>query len=273
MTKGRVKRYLIFTKAGFQTLIAYRGSVLLWFVGAIIGATLMGLLWWAIYSYSPDGVIGGFDYPQMLLYVILSAAVFEITVSSTMGSIVDDVQDGQIGMRLMKPISYRAQLCFTDIGAFFGRMLIFGVPIILGGTLVAVFGFGLTGLKWYNIVLFLPACFISLLINEAYGFLFGQLAFRTQAMFGVHSMSSTLSGFLSGRMIPLTVFPAWAQTVLYCTPFPFMTSMPIRLFLGVMEWADVLYSFAIAIAWIIVLDILGWLFYKTSVRKVVVFGG
>ena len=48
----------------------------------------------------------------MLMYVILSAAVFEITVSSTMGSITDDVRDGQIGMRLMKPISYRAQLCF-----------------------------------------------------------------------------------------------------------------------------------------------------------------
>lgn len=273
MAKGRIKRYLIFAKAGFQTLIAYRGSVLLWFVGSIIGATLMGLLWWAIYSFSDSGVIGGFDYPQMLLYVILSSAVFEITISSTMGSIVDDVQDGQIGMRLMKPISYRAQLCFSNIGEFAGRMLIFGVPIILGGTLVAVFGFGLTGLKWYNILLFFPACFISMLINEAYGFLFGQLAFRTQAMFGVHSMSMTLSGFLSGRMIPLTVFPAWAQTVLYCTPFPFMTSMPIRLFLGVMSWTDVLTSFAIAVAWIVLLDVLGWLFYKSSVRKVVVFGG
>lgn len=273
MAKGRIKRYLIFAKAGFQTLIAYRGSVLLWFVGSIIGATLMGLLWWAIYSFSESGVIGGFDYPQMLLYVILSSAVFEITISSTMGSIVDDVQDGQIGMRLMKPISYRAQLCFSNIGEFAGRMLIFGVPIILGGTLVAVFGFGLTGLKWYNILLFFPACFISMLINEAYGFLFGQLAFRTQAMFGVHSMSMTLSGFLSGRMVPLTVFPAWAQTVLYCTPFPFMTSMPIRLFLGVMSRTDVLTSFAIAVAWVILLDVLGWLFYKSSVRKVVVFGG
>ena len=57
------------------------------------------------------------------------------------------------------------------------------------------------------------------------------------------------------------------------TPFPFMTSMPVRLFLGVMTWTEVLTGFAVAIAWIVVLDVLGWLFYKTSVRKVVVFGG
>jgi len=112
-----------------------------------------------------------------------------------------------------------------------------------------------------------------MMINEAYDFLFGQLAFRTHAMFGVNSMSMTISGFLSGRMIPLSVFLVWAQKVLNCTPFPFMMSMPVRLYLGVMSTNDVLISFAVAIAWLIAINIIGQLCYKTSVRKVVVFGG
>ena len=271
--KGRIKRYLIFTKAGFQTLIAYRGAVLLWTIGSIISATLMGLLWWAIFSFSENGIVGGFTYPQMLLYVILSTVVGQVASSSSMGTIVDDVRDGQIGMRLMKPISYRLQLCFSSIGESIGRMLIVGLPAIIIGTLIAVFGFGLTGLKWYNIILFFPACFLALLINEAYDFLFGQLAFRTQAMFGVSWVSGAIKSFLSGGMIPLTVFPTWAQRILGFTPFPFMVSMSVRIFLGVMSWTEMLTSFAIAIAWIVALNIIGALMYKTSVRKVVVFGG
>lgn len=273
MRKGVIKRYLIFTKAGFQTLLAYRGRIFLWFLGSLISATLMGLLWWAIYSFSDDASVGGFTYPQMLLYVIMSSVLFEVTISDTMGAIIDDVRFGQIGMRLMKPISYRLQLCFTNIGFYLGRLLIFGIPFITAGSLIVVFGFGLKGLTWYNILLFLPASFVAMMINEAYDFLFGQLAFRTHAMFGVNSMSMTISGFLSGRMIPLSVFPAWAQKVLNCTPFPFMMSMPIRLYLGTMSLTDAAVSFAIAIAWLIAINLIGQLCYKSSVRKVVVFGG
>ena len=52
-----------------------------------------------------------------------------------------------------------------------------------------------------------------------------------------------------------------------------MMSMPVRLYLGVMSTNDVLISFAVAIAWLIGINIIGQLCYKTSVRKVVVFGG
>ncbi|MCH5161004.1 MAG: ABC-2 family transporter protein [Clostridiales bacterium] len=273
MKKGIFKRYLIFAKAGFQTLIAYRGNVMLWLFGSLLSATLMGLLWWAIYSFSDSGVIGGFTYPQMLLYVILSAAMFEITMSDSMGMIMSDIRDGLIGMRLMKPISYRLQLMFTSLGIFIGKFIIFGIPTVIVGTLIAVLGFGLTGLVWYNVLLFVPALVLAFLVNEAYDFLFGQLAFRTQATFGINSMSMTISGFLSGRMVPLSVFPQWAQKVLNFTPFPFMMSMPIRLYLGVVSLPDVALSFAIAIAWIIVINIIGKLSYMSSVRKVVVFGG
>ncbi len=273
MRKGLFKRYLIFSKAGFQTLLAYRGNVMLWFIGEIIGGVLMGLLWWAVYRVSDTHVIGGYVFPQMLLYVILSAAVAETTLPDTMSTVVDDVHHGNIGMRLMKPISYRLQLFFQSFGIFAGRLLIFCVPTLIIGTLIAVFGFGLGGITWYNVLLFFPAVALAFCVNEAFEFLFAQLAFRTQAMFGVNSMYGVVSSFLSGRAVPLSLFPMWAQNILKFTPFPFMASMPIRLYLGVMEWSEIAVSFGIAVAWIIALNLIGKLCYVFSVRKVVVFGG
>lgn len=274
MKVGRIKKYLIFSKSGLQTTIAYRGQVALWFLGAVVNAVLMGLLWWAIYSFSPENAIGGYTFPQMLMYVVLSAVVGEVVMyTGTFSEIVDDVRFGLIGMRLMKPISYRAQLGFMSFGSFIARFFIIGVPMLVVGTIVMVFGFGLTGIVWYNILLFIPACLLSMLLNEAVGFLFGQFAFHTQAMFGVNSITNVLVGFLSGAMVPLSLFPLWAQTALSYTPFPSMLSMPIRLFLGQLGWIDIAIAFGISFAWIIALNILGVLLYKTSVRKVVVFGG
>ena len=268
-----IRKYLIFTKSGIQTTLAYRGQIALWFLGGMINATLMGLLWWAIFSFSPSDTVGGYTFSQMLLYVILAAIVGEVCYVNTMGEITDDVRYGLIGMRLMKPIDYRAQLGFTAFGTFAARFVIIGVPFTIAGSLIAVYGFGLTGLVWYNILLFVPACIIAMLLTDAIQFLFGQLAFRTQAMFGVHSMSEVIVQFLSGALVPISLFPVWAQSVLAFTPFPSMMTLPVRLFLGQTEGIDILVSFAVAIAWIIALNVLGRLLYKTSVRKVVVFGG
>lgn len=270
---GRLKRYFIFSKSGIQTTLAYRGQVALWFLGGVINAVLMGLLWWAIFSFSESDTVSGFTFPQMMMYVLLSTIVGEVTFSESMSSITDEVRYGTIGMRLMKPINYRAQLAFTGLGSFVARALIVGIPMTLVGTLVMVYGFGLGGITWYNILLFLPACFLAMLLNDAIDFLFGQLAFRTQAMFGVHSMSKVILGFLSGAMVPLAFFPMWAQTALMYTPFPSIMSFPVRLFLGQLAWADVAVGFGIAAAWTVLLNVIGLLLYKTSVRKVVVFGG
>lgn len=268
-----IKKYLIFAKSGIQTTIAYRGQIFLWFLGGVINAVLLGLLWWAIFKFSPEPTVGGYTFPQMLMYVLLSAIVGEMTYSSTMGSITDDVRYGLIGMRLMKPINYRAQLGFTAVGAFAARFVIIGIPLTAVGTLIAVFAFGLSGIVWYNILLFLLACFVASLVIDAIEFLFGQLAFRTHAMFGVSSMSSVVMSFLSGAMVPLSLFPSWAQNVLMYTPFPSITSMPVRMFLGQLGGTDILIAFGTALAWIVALNIIGLLLYKTSVRKVVVFGG
>lgn len=273
MRKGRIKKYLIFMRSGFQTMLAYRGAILLWFIGAMISAVLMGLVWWAIYSFSPESVIAGYTFPQMLMYVILSAVVGEAIYTDTLGEISDDVRNGLIGMRLMKPINYRVQLGFSAMGSFLSRILIIGIPVITVGTIIVVFGFGLEGIQWYNILLFLPACVLSAIMFDTFGFLFGQLAFRTQAMFGVSSMSQIIMSFLSGGIVPIALFPVWAQTALAYTPFPTLVSLPVRIFLGQVGWLEMLIAFAVSIAWIVVLNVLAHFAYKSSVKHVVVFGG
>lgn len=268
-----LRKYLVFAKAGIQSTIAYRGQVVLWTFGTLLNAVMLGLLWWTVYKFSDADAIGGYTFPQMLLYVLLTGAVSQTIYSETMSELTWDVHKGLIGMRLMKPIDYRTQLGFTAFGSFAARTFIVCIPMTLASTLVAVFAFGLTGIQWYNVLLFLPLCLLSALTFDAFSFLFGQLAFRTHAMFGVSSMSEIISSFLSGALVPISLFPTWAQTVLAYTPFPTMISLPVRTFLGLMSWSELGIAAAIAIAWIVALNLIAHLLYKASVRHVVVFGG
>lgn len=273
MRSHAISKYLIFTKSGMQTTLAYRGQVALWFIGGMINATLTGLLWWAVFSFADGDTINGYTFPQMLMYMILATVVGEMIYTDTMFSIIDDVHHGLIGMRLMKPVNYHAQLGFTAAGSFVARLLIIGIPITAVATPVLVFGFGLGGIVWYNALLFFGVCALSMLLTDALSFLFGQLAFRTHAMFGISSMFHVVMLFLSGATVPIALFPEWAQSALAFTPFPSIVSLPVRLFLGEVGWAELAISVAAAAGWIIALNVLGELLYKLSVRKVVVFGG
>lgn len=267
------KIYSSFTKTNFLLTFAYRGQVFLWLLGGLMVAVMTGLLWWAVFSFGSGESIAGFSYPQMLLYVIMSAICAETLYCGTADEIARDVRNGIIGMRLTKPISYQGQHAAMALGSFAGKLTVIGVPMIAIGTLVAVFGFGMGGIVWYNVLLFIPALLLGLLMQNAIGFMFGQIAFITQAMWGVLSMLDIFVSFLSGGIVPLSLFPSWAQSILTYTPFPSIISLPVRIFMGLCSAHEIWTGFLTSLFWIVILNILGALWYKRSVRHVVVFGG
>lgn len=267
------KKYGIFAKAGVQTTLAYRGYIFLWVIGAVVICVVNALLWYAIYRYSPEPVIGGFTYEQMLIYLIMNLVVGDVLYTETMSMISDDIIDGVIGMRLMKPINYRAQLGFTAIGAFVARIVIIGIPTMIIGLLVTIFGFGLACPQWWQILLYFVAAFLSLLILDALHFIFGQLAFKTQAIFGISMIMGTIINFLSGTVIPLSIYPEWAQAILEWTPFPALASTPVLIFMGQLGGMELFKQFMISIVWAVILNVLAFLSFRRSVRHVVVFGG
>lgn len=268
-----IKIYSAFAKTDFLLTFAYRGQVLLWLLGGLIAAIMSGLLWYAVFSFGTSDTIAGFTFPQMLLYTIMSAICAEVMYCETAGDIARDVRQGMIGMRLTKPISYQGQHVAMSIGYFFGKLIVIGLPMIIIGTVVAVFGFGLTGIVWYNALIFFPAMFVGLLLRNAIGFAVGQIGFITQAMWGILSMLDVFLAFLSGAVVPISLLPDWAQTALLYTPFPSMTSLPVRIFLGVCGTREMLVGVATSLFWVVVLNILGALWYRRSIKHVVVFGG
>jgi ABC-2 type transport system permease protein len=90
---------------------------------------------------------------------------------------------------------------------------------------------------------------------------------------GISRLTPPLVFFFSGMIIPLPLFPEWAQPALAVLPFRGLIDVPFRVYLGDLAPREVLTGFASQIIWIGVFVVLGRLLLARGLRRLVVQGG
>ena len=77
----------------------------------------------------------------------------------------------------------------------------------------------------------------------------------------------------SGMIVPLPLFPDWAQPVLNFLPFRGLADVPFRLYMGHIEAAEGIGVLAHQMAWTVALVMLGRWLLRRGLRRLVVQGG
>ena len=76
-----------------------------------------------------------------------------------------------------------------------------------------------------------------------------------------------MSALLGGSMIPIDLFPEWAQGVLLWTPFPYLFNFPVFTLMGKispLEWA---FGVLITIFWVVLFGVLTkWIWRKGELK-------
>ncbi len=274
MKLKRLTKYRPFAVAALKGTFAYKWGVLSWATASILGVIMRCLLWRAIFNYGGVEVVGGYTYPQMVAYVFVACVTGQLCYQSTFDELTYTIINGEVGSKLIKPISFRLQLIAQNVGNFIGSLLVIGAGMLAlaFGVLGIFFGypFGLD-LLW-RLPVYLLSAFLSMLIMEAFCFIFGQVAFVSQSIFGLSQIAECLWSFLSGAVIPLSVFPSWAQNVLKYTPFPYYTSLPVSVLTGG-EIGDIAFGLLLQMLWLAAFWLLGNVLFRRSVKRVVSFGG
>jgi ABC-2 type transport system permease protein len=75
---------------------------------------------------------------------------------------------------------------------------------------------------------------------------------------------------LSGLIVPIGMFPSWAQVAIWCTPYPAIVQVPADLFIG---RGSVPLLLAYQLGWAIALLLLGRVVLRLGGRTLVVQGG
>lgn len=268
--------YLPFASAGVKIELSYRAQVVMWIIISFVEAFFILFLYRAIYDNSPSGVINGFTYDDMVLYMITSFVFsFVMSAGDTSYNIYTDIREGTIANTLTKPVSYRMRHLSTYLGMVALDTVIIMLPL-LGITYTVFFAIGLMKARFWtfalNLVFFLAFTVIGCFINDAISYFVGMLVFFTDHLFGLNMARNTLQGFLGGKMIPLAYMGA-VGTVFSYTPFAFLNSVPVLTLMGKVEISQIIVYLFVALAWLLVIELVNHLIFSYAMKKLTVQGG
>ena len=84
---------------------------------------------------------------------------------------------------------------------------------------------------------------------------------------------SALLSFLTGQLIPISLFPEFAQNIFGFLPFSSMVYTPVMVYLGKYSGSGLALALGKQALWVVLLYWLGSVIWKQVVKRLVVLGG
>ena len=276
--KGIFGKYKAFLKTGLLNVLAYKFNVFSWLFVSAASLVCLFFLWSAVYSNSPDAVINGFTFKEIVSYtVIVNIFGFVMGGGETQDIISDEIKHGTIAMSLIKPISYRLRFIFSSIGSLIASNVIIGIPLLVLATLILTANDFMEiespGKFALFVLMFFVAQVLAKLLFDVIDYIFGLISFYTMASFGLFQIKEDVICFLSGVFIPLAFFPGWTEKLVNLLPFAGMAQNPTLIYLGRMSVTDALYTMGLQIIWLVILETFAYLFYQKAIKIVTIQGG
>lgn len=265
--------YWPFTKCKFQEYLAYRFNVIIYLLSSAMRIICFFFLWKAIFVGSGSDVLNGYTFADMVVYLILSTCVGEVTAGGVGYMVHKEIRDGSIAMSLIKPISFRLRMYFTSLGDSLYTAVFMLIPCLIASVAISYY-YGATALfSVMNCCFFVLTIILSLLLNMTMSFILGMVTFLTKNIWGISQIYRAIIMLLSGALIPLSFFPSWATKFLEYAPFASMVSTPVNIFLGKMNFQGILKAVGIQVFWIVGLYFITEIIWKAATKRLVVQGG
>lgn len=265
----RLRKYIIVFEKAFKSQIIYRSAALAGLASTILSFGIQVCLWWALLGTE---LYDGTSFPDMVLFVLVNSFVSTFTYANISTTIEAAMVDGSIAMELLRPMSYKYYLLATILGKNSYNVLIRVLPVVVIGAVILGMGSG-ASISIALVLPFLLALVLGILVMFELTYIFGLLAFRIQRCWFLSWYINALTKFFGGTAVPLWFYPAFLQGMSYFLPFRYITFEPINILLGRVTAEQTVFCLLIALAWLLVLNVLSTFMWRNAVRGLTVNGG
>ena len=271
--KKRLRIYWPFVNAGLQEVASYRVNWIFFMLGEALSCVVMYFIWSAVYHSGGGGVMNGFTMSQMIVYLVmifLTRTLIDSDVSFTVG---EEIRDGSIIMRMLKPVSYNATFLFHELGGKLPTTIALSGPMIIAVEIIRTVLDGTFQFSVGSLLLYIVSCVLAYLINFYFNICFGFAAFVIKYLWGANMMKNVLVGFFSGAVIPLSFLPEWLERVFLFLPFASLNYTPVMIYMGQYAGAEIVYFMGLQVFWVLFFCGLSKFLWKVSVKRLTVQGG
>lgn len=274
---ARCKRFLNtykgFTKAGIQSSMAYRSSFMCYVAGETLYCFVMFFIWKAVFAASGEGQFMGFSLTDMTVYVFLSNLVRFLASSDSTQNLAEEIRDGSIIMRLIKPVNPDLSLLATELGNSAVFLVTIFCPVMVGVEIYRYVALGYVAFHIGTFLCFLLSCLLSYLLSFYINLIFGYLAFFLMNIWGFSILKGSIISFFSGSLIPLAFFPDAFRHVLEELPFASLVYVPVMVYMGKYSGWELAVILFKQVLWIGVFVAISRLLWHWAKNRLAVQGG
>jgi ABC-2 type transport system permease protein len=242
--RGYLDYYLTAMRIAIATQFQYRISNYFFMVG-MVAESIIYLVVWSTIAVQQGGQIGGITSADFAAYFIVWTLVRNMNFVSV-GAWEQRVRTGELSGMLLRPL----HPIHWDIAYFAGWkvvVIILWLPIavVMAQLFQPNFSF-----RPIDVAVFAVAIWGAYLVRTVtYAFL-GLVAFWTTRVWPIVQVVMTLELLLSGRLVPLSLAPVWAQNLADVLPFKWTFGFPIEALVGNLPESELLAGLATQLLWI-----------------------
>lgn len=258
--------YLTYFRKSFKQSIAYRATVWLQIVAAIVSVFVQVSVWRSLIG---TGTVNGITLGNMVTYAIINAIMLAFTLKP-----VNDVdarlRSGDIAIDLLRPIQYPLLVFADQLGRAAFRLIFVAIPVLaVSGTFFDLsFPPSATGA-----LSFLLTIVFALLISFGIGYLIALLSFWFLTTFHFSWAIGGLITLFSGAFLPLWFFPDRWEMIARLLPFQFLGFVPAAVWLGHIRGDELTRTLILGVAWCAALLLATNGLWHRATRQLVVQGG
>jgi ABC-2 type transport system permease protein len=261
-----MKKYMEIVKILFKAQIAYRFDVAMTVLFTVTKILFAYILWGAVFG--ENKTVGGFTFPMMLSYYIISSFLSQIEMSDGVSrEISDRIKGGTFSKYMVIPADTQKYFIAQTLGA-----MAFYLIFIFISTAIWIFVFGVDLTITTSIPLILSAVvmvILGLLFMIQLNYFLGILAFKFQDIGIFLMIKGNIVAFITGSLVPLALLPSSIVSVMRFFPFYYVTYLPSMLLIGKNK-SEASIGIIVLAAWLLAFTILNKFAYN---RLRVMFDG
>jgi ABC-2 type transport system permease protein len=241
--------------------LAYRTDFWLQMLASFAAQLLVAVfLWEAVFEARGGAPIAGYDQTAMIGYYLTVLLVGRVVRGTDRPiTMATEIYEGTLSRYLLYPAPYLAVKYAEHLGTLLPGL----IQLAIGGAVALALldpgsGAGLLGAVSVGSVLRAAlAIAVANLLSFLLHYPLQGVAFWAENVWSLNVMLRFTADLLGGLMLPLAIFPGWAQELLSWLPFAYLFSFPVTVLLGQVDDARYLAGLATALAWCAVFALVG----------------